>query len=540
MNRARDQMCPLRARRPAALAVSRIRIVRTGVIGESARQPTGTLQGIDRREGRATTPILAASRRDSAMVLRRASALLSRSGRTAMTPIRQAPVRSGAARERLTTPDLDVGRMAPARGRPDLARDLVGPELVLMVLGVVRALAVAATMGHLSPMARPDLVPVGVTGRLDLAVPMDHRHLTGRAARRACLGMMGQAPPSAVSRDRMVHNGRRAVSDDAAAQPLAVLVVVRHETVSAEQIAADNSRAVPADSAVDADAMATGPHATAGAVHSSALAVLAGQWVSEAAQGSVLAGVVAVECATDLGREDLLADPGLTDRVASGRSDSVANRDVMVSPVCVPALVLAAVAGMVRADRSGPRLVLSAASRASAQEVLAARRTSAAVEASTPAAISMDRTVSVALEASPDRAVSLVPVLTVGNGMAVTSDPDHGLPASKAREALATVLAVATGVVDRRAASAAMAAAPAPMVQGDSAGGVRTGHRALRAEWVADQLAMAVVVLAVDFRDLATLALTPTMIARRPMQISIVVRRWLASMIPRGIAIERR
>ena len=84
------------------------------------------------------------------------------------------------------------------------------------------------------------------------------------------------------------------------------------------------------------------------------------------------------------------------------------------------------------------------------------------------------------------------------------------------------------------------AAALAPMVREASAEGDLTGHRALRAEWVADQVAMTDVDLAADSRDIATSAMTATTMVRRPMSTPIVVRKSLVSTVPHGTAIERR
>jgi hypothetical protein len=264
------------------------------------------------------------------------------------------------------------------------------------------------------------------------------------------------------------------------------------------------------------------------------LAVPAGQWVSDAAQGSVLAGAAAAQCAMASDRENLPTVLDLADRVASARSDSVADRLRVVSMECVRAMVRAAVVDRIGADRSGLRLVRRAASRASAQEVLAGRRASVA------AVGLMDRKDSAAPAASMDSAVSRVRALMARVGMEPALDPDLVLPASKAHRVLATVLAVEMVVVDRRAASAAMAAALDRTVPEVSADGARTGHQARRAEWVAGQVAMTDVVLATDSRDVATSAMKATTMVRRPMSTPIVVRKSLGLTIPHGTVIEGR
>lgn len=258
------------------------------------------------------------------------------------------------------------------------------------------------------------------------------------------------------------------------------------------------------------------------------LAIPAGQRVSDAAQGSVLAGVVAAQCATASDRQILPTVLDLAGRVVSAQCDSVADPVEVVSLECGRAMVRAAVVDRVGTGRSGLRLVPSAASRTSAQEVLAGR------PASVAAVGLMVRKDSTAL------AVSRALVLLARDRMTMVLDADHVLPTSKGHQGLATVPAVAIGVVDRRAASSAMAAALAPTVRGASVEGDLTGHRALRAEWAADQIAMTDVVLAADSRDVATSAMTATTMVGRLMSTQIVVRKLLVLMIPPGIAIERR
>jgi hypothetical protein len=156
MSQTRDQMGAMFESRLAALADSRIGIVKREAMGECAPSGTGILRTCGRLMLRETMPIHTAGRRISAMILRRAGAPTSHNGQTATTTSREALARAGADLDGPTTPvpaaaptPLMLARLVQVM---TAARDRLALARALMVRDVDRAHAAEPPAGHLKRM----------------------------------------------------------------------------------------------------------------------------------------------------------------------------------------------------------------------------------------------------------------------------------------------------------------------------------------------------------------------------------------------------